>query len=237
MAVDLASNPELPAGFAVLCAAVEQVEGVRFGALVEALGGDDALLATVLGDARAMPPEEVYAEQLAGWDSALALLVAAVDGNPHARGRLDENLARRAQQTEWARIAERLAAMADGERDAAVLHEGLDAIDTAVVDRALGVLAGDVELDPAPAPLRPLIEAAVDVAARRRAGALAPGEEQQAGQVLAALDELTGIDDWAQLATQLRQVVAGRPSIEWDGLDEIDTAILATVLRRLGAHR
>ena len=238
LAADLATNPTLPSGFAALCATVEQVEGVRFGVLVEALGGDgDALLATVLDDARAMAPEELYAEQLAGWETALALLVAVVDGSPHARARLAEHLARRAQQADWAELTERLAAMADGERDVALLHEGLDAIDTAVIDRAVRALAGDVEPDPAPEWLRPLMDAAVTVAAGRRVGARTPGEEEQAAQVLATLEELAGTDDWAELAAQLRQVVAGYPTIEWDGLDEIDAAILAMVLRRSAAHR
>jgi len=49
----------------------------------------------------------------------------------------------------------------------------------------------------------------------------------------AALAELAAMEDWAALATQLRQLTGGSTQVEWEGLDRIDTAILCTVLHRL----
>jgi tetratricopeptide (TPR) repeat protein len=235
LARQLVAGAPPPQTFDALCTTVEQVDGVRFRALVEALGGDgEEVMARVLADARAIPSGELYARQLAAWESALALLLASASGNSHARAHLDAVLARRGEQPDWAELAGRLARLRDGERDAAALTGGLDAIDTLVVTRALDALEGRVIPDPTPEPLRPLVEAVVALgAARRRAVTLTTEAQEVAGRVEEVLNQLTENEDWSALAAQLRTVSAGTTQVAWDGLDELDTAILATVLRRI----
>ena len=48
------------------------------------------------------------------------------------------------------------------------------------------------------------------------------------------LDQLAADERWAALAAQLRRISSGETAVEWDGLDAFDTAVVCTVLRRLG---
>lgn len=237
LARQLGAGTPPPQSFDALCASVEQVDGVGFRALVKRLGGDgDEVMARVLEEARSVPPQELYASQLATWEPTLPLLVAAAAGNAHARAHLDARLAGRSEQADWVDLAGRLGRVCDGERDAGALTDGLNPIETLVVTRALDALGGRVSLEPTPEPLRPLIHAVVAISAARRRGATPSAEEQEvAGRVEADLVQLEATEDWAVLATQLRQLTTGATQVEWEGLDAIDTAILATVLRRLDA--
>jgi tetratricopeptide (TPR) repeat protein len=211
-----------PARFDELCAVVERVEGVRFQALVGALGADgDEQLTLVLEEARALPPELVYEEHLSRWEPVFVLLVAARGGHLAARARLDAALAERALQSEWAELADCLGRLRDGEDDLETLSAGLDPIDTAIVTRALEACAGRVALDPAPESLQPLLEAVVEIATL-------------AGAVQKALRKLDVTEGWSALAAQLRRVLEG-DEVVWDGLDTVDTAILVSVLSKVGA--
>ena len=74
---------------------------------------------------------------------------------------------------------------------------------------------------------RPLIDGVV---------AAARGEAEAAQAVELELDELAASPDWATLVAALRLVVAGQrdPTELEAGLDDVDRAILAAVLARLG---
>ena len=229
----LAGGTSLPADFDALCHAVEQVDGVQFRQLLGDMGAEgDDLLDTVVGEARATPPSEIYAEHLRAWESALALLAAACSGHAPARAHLNERLAAAAGSADWTHLADRLARIRDGERDPAILQVGLDPVDSTVLERALDAIAGRVLLDLTPEPLRPLVDGVLALAVHARGTGPAP----EADLVTAIHDRLTalaGQDDWTALAGQLQQLAAGTTDLQWDNLDDIDTAILCTALDRL----
>jgi hypothetical protein len=95
VAASIASGAPVPGSFEELGAMVGEVEGVHLAEVVAALGADgEAALARVLDDARALPPEQLYAAQLARFEATLALLVAAAQGNSHAASALGGRLER-----------------------------------------------------------------------------------------------------------------------------------------------
>lgn len=68
-------------------------------------------------------------------------------GGERAAGLLELALAAFGQHSDWAALSEILRRLAAGERDGQLLLEGLDAVDTAIAQRALEVLDGRVEVD------------------------------------------------------------------------------------------
>ncbi len=86
----LASGAVAPASFDELCVAVEEVDGVRFRALVDSLGGGgDQVLAAVVDEAQHLPEDALYASSITAWEPTLALVLAAGAGNAHARAHLE----------------------------------------------------------------------------------------------------------------------------------------------------
>jgi hypothetical protein len=124
--------------------------------------------------------------------------------------------------------------MRDGERDLTSLSQGIDSIETIIVTRALDSLAGRVSLASVAEPLRPTVNLVVRAGIRRREQkALDVAAEEELATLGAALDEMDKSHDWAMLSLQLRRVAAGETRLEWEGLDEIDTVLLATVWARV----
>jgi hypothetical protein len=243
LARDLASfeqAPPVPGSFAELCVLVEQVPGVRFAALVERLptraADGQAALAEVLRLARELPPDQVFDLQrhIGWWDPVLGGLVAAAVGNPQAAQAVQQALAARGQQADWAALAGVLGRILAGEHDQQLLV-GLDLVDTAIAQRALDALAGRLQLDPAswqalagpalPEELAGLVGAVV---------AAARGDRWAAAEVEPVLTDLAAEADWEALAGVLRRVLAGeRDPTLTQGLDETDTVVVAAVLDRL----
>ena len=227
-----AGNP-VPATFEELSGTVEEVEGARFGQLVAALGADgEAVLAKVLADARAVTPEQAYANAVAFFEPTLALLVGAAGGNAHALVLLGERLDELSGQANWSALAGRLGRARDGERDVAELAEGLDATDIFILTRALDALAGRARLGPVPETLRPLAALVVKAAAHHRSAG-APGLSAEDEDFLSSeLDDLAAREQWSALAAQLRRAAAGEEGPDWEGLDRLGTAVLLSVLAR-----
>ncbi|MEU0557437.1 CHAT domain-containing protein [Dactylosporangium sp. NPDC006015] len=234
----------VPATLANLTTTVEQVEGVRFADLIDALAGDSDTaqhaLNTVLHAARNVPTDQASDLQLHldRWEPRLAALVAAVHGDQDAAAALDELLTRTAANRDWAVLAAVLRRILNGDRDPDTLLTGLDPIDTAIVTRALDAVTGRITLQP-PQPAEtpnndptiqepwPAIIAAVVAAAN--------GDHTAAADLDPVLDDLASREEWAALAAALRHIIAGQrdPNTLQTGLDPTDTAITTAVLTRL----
>jgi hypothetical protein len=151
LASRLAEAPDLapPATLAELAAAVEQVEGVRYTALITAITrGNIHLADRALADLihTAPPPDPGLEQHLSHWDPLLAALVAAINGDAPVTQLLTQALDRYADHQDWAELVDRLRRIQAGERDPAQLLAGLDEIDTAITRRALDAIAGRIQL-------------------------------------------------------------------------------------------
>jgi tetratricopeptide (TPR) repeat protein len=209
------------------------VEGVAFGALVDALGGaDDAILAELVTAARSLPPEQLYADHIARWEPVLMLLTAGRHGHPAARAALDAALEGFATNPDWVALVAVTRRVADGDTDRNQLLNGLDPIDTAITTRALDALEGEVHLNPVPDNHRAGIDAVIALARHQRHPAI-PVDDDTVATANDFLDALAATDTWRELAGQLRALTAGQPDVQWDRLDPTDTAIALWVLQQL----
>ncbi|HLT12031.1 MAG TPA: hypothetical protein VK028_14720, partial [Micromonosporaceae bacterium] len=139
----------LPGSVADLAARVEQVEGVRFTALIHRLAPDpqaaQAALAEIIQTARELPAEQVYDVQghLRRWQPAIDALVDAAGGDEQAAADVDDLLDDLATADDWRALAGTLRRILAGERDLRALLTGLDPADTAIVRATLDRLGGD----------------------------------------------------------------------------------------------
>ncbi|MFZ2115660.1 MAG: hypothetical protein WAU83_03710, partial [Pseudonocardiaceae bacterium] len=143
----------------------------------------------------------------------ISSLVAAARGDTVADQALDLVLASLAEHADWQQVVAVLRRIRTGERDPALLI-GLDAIDTAIVQRALAALSETVRVEvdawrvgvPAISErghnqqLRALAEATV---------AAAEGDLNATRALHPLLDALAAHPDWAPLAAVMRRILAG----------------------------
>jgi tetratricopeptide (TPR) repeat protein len=153
LAADLARHPdaEPPAAVAAVAAVVEQVEGVAWAELVDALAAAhgldrpaaDAALAEIVHAARALPADQAFDVQghLDRWQPNIAAIAAAARGDAHAAAEVEELLTALAGSDDWAALAAALRRVLAGERDHAQLTAGLDPVDTAILAATLDRLA------------------------------------------------------------------------------------------------
>jgi hypothetical protein len=226
--------------FAELCALVEQTPGIRFGELVARLPkrapDGEAAVAQVLRLARDLPTHEVLdlRRHFAWWDPVLAGIVTAAGGNPQAGQAVEQALTDRREQADWAKLAGVLRRLLAGDRSQQLL-EGLDPIDTAIVQRALDALAGQVQLDPdswqaltGPALPEEFVQLVTAVAAA------ANGDQGVAAELEPILIKFASEQEWATLAGVLRRILAGdRDQALLRGLDETDSAVVTAILNEL----
>jgi tetratricopeptide (TPR) repeat protein len=131
-----------PTSFVDVCAAVKQVEGVRFRELFAALpqraaSADDAL-AQVLELATQVPnPGPDIEGHLARWQPIIDAVVAASQGDQAAAERLAPDLDKLAESEDWAALVAAIRRILDSERDEDALAAGLDEIDRASLHRIL----------------------------------------------------------------------------------------------------
>jgi tetratricopeptide (TPR) repeat protein len=132
----------VPGSFAVLCARVGQVEGVRLSELLARLPGPaadgDQALAEVLRLARERPTQPPATESglLDQWEAVIAGVVAAAHGDAEARAGLEPLLAELDRASDWAALAGVLRRVLAGERGEQLLY-GLDQVDTQIVAEVL----------------------------------------------------------------------------------------------------
>jgi len=137
---------------------VERVDGVRFGALLDALqpdaGRQQGALDDILHTARTMPADQATGldRHLDQWEPVLAAILAATTGDQGALQQVDGVLDRYADTRDWAALAGVLRRILAGDRDPETLLADLDPVDTAIVTRLLDALAGRVQLSLADPP-------------------------------------------------------------------------------------
>jgi tetratricopeptide (TPR) repeat protein len=220
---------------------VEEVEGVRFGALIDALepvpARQQAALDAILGAARGTPAD--VDRYLESWEPVLARAVAAADGDAEAEQQVSGLLDEMAGNEQWVSLAGVLRRILAGERDPE-LADGLDPVDTAIVSRLLDALAGRIQLHP-PAPgataeraeqprdqWESFLAAIVDAA-----GGDVAAEQQASG----LLDEMDENEQLAGLAGVLRRILAGErdPALGAE-LDPVGVAIVNRLLDALAGR-
>ena len=222
-----------------LAAQVGKVDGVRLGLLVATLCPNpnvaDQVLADVIQQARELPDEtSEVRSHLEEWEPRIAALVAAVGGEEVAAAAINRSLDQIADDKNWSALVHVLRRILAGDRDREQLTAGLDAIGTAIVERALDAITGRIQLTISSAILQqwqPIISA-VAVAA--------VGKQELSEDLNRLLDQLADTSDWGTVVTVLRRILAGERNpdqltVGLDALDEIDTAIVGQVLARLAA--
>jgi hypothetical protein len=238
-AADLRAGGEaaMPADTVALCGMVGEVPGVRLDRLLAALAPDSGTVDQVLRDladrvragaaAAAAPPE--VAQHLAAWDPVIAGLAAA-RGNSDARTAVREYLAGYTDSRSWAGLAAALTRILDGQHGED-LATGLDDIDTAIISRALGAVAGQVSVPKQLWPAMSLGPLLGDITAAAR------GDSAAARRARPTLDQMAGVPELAGLAGALEQILGGSrdPGLA-EALDHpTEQAVVACVLEHVGA--
>ena len=169
------------------------------------------------------------------WEPVISGLVAADSGDAAADQALDLVLASLGEHADWQQLVAVLRRVRAGERDAALTNR-LDAIDTAVVQRALDALTGAVRVD-----LDAWRTGAISTAQQEQGPQLtalaeatvaaAGGDPDATNALQPLLDALAAHSDWVALAAALRRILAGeRDSALRDGLDNPAAAAVVTLV-------
>jgi tetratricopeptide (TPR) repeat protein len=187
------------------------------------------------------PAAHELERHLAWWEPVFSALVAARGGDRDAAKILDEALTTRGERDDWKQLAVVLRRLAAGEQ-APDLLAGLDAINTAIAQRALDALNGRTQVDPeawqtlAAIPRAERLEDVSDALAQLAAGVVSAvrGDQQVAEALERILADMEASEDWTALAGVLRRILAGeRDPTLVAGLDETDTAVVSDVLVKL----
>ena len=172
-----------------------------------------------------------YADQVIGWDAAIAALLAADKGDEQAEVALDAAVAFYRDSADWGEIAIRLRLLRAHEtgRD---LVSGLGAVDAVVVSRALAAMDGELRIDPV---LWPAMEFGVLLGDIVAAAADEPGAAERARYALAEMSQDTRR---AALAATLVRVLGGErgSSLTSQLSDRFDRAVVTNVLDYISAE-
>jgi hypothetical protein len=231
----MGGDSAVAADVAELCRVVGEVPGVDLGRLLAALTDPQAaenalreLTAQAQTLAAAPPPAADMARWLARWDPVIAGVAAAAQGDIEAAAAVRDYLAQFHDSQDWKALTAALQRVLDGERGQD-LAAGLDQIDTAIITRALDVLAGQASLPPALWPAMGLGRLLGDITAA------AGGDEAAAERTRQNLDSLAAEPDLATLATALGHILDGSrdPALADTVSDDASRAMIATVLTHI----
>jgi hypothetical protein len=243
LAAGLRATPELatPATLTDLAAIVERVDGVRYTAPITALTGGNLqfanqALAELIDTARSMSPDSAadLDRHFAQWEPVLAALVGADRGDSEAVRLITEFFHRYAADPDHGALVDRLRRIYTGERDLDTLLSGLDAIDTAIVQRALDALADRIQLSAThpEADVGSAFDAFLDLVANA-----ADGMPDATTTLTPMLDRMAADPDGAILADRIRRIVAGERNADQLTAEVRPDAvpIITAVLDRLAA--
>ncbi|SDL49850.1 CHAT domain-containing protein [Geodermatophilus siccatus] len=243
---DSATAADLPATVGQIRTAVEKVEGVHLGDLLNTLQPNrdqhQAALDEIIYSARTLAPDQAFDVQrhLGWWEPVLAAVAAATGGNQAAQEEVTKFLDDFPDDSDWAALVQVLRRILAGERDPDILLPDLDPADTAIVTRLLDALAGRVHLQPPSTQPALSTEDPIDQWEPVLAAiAAASGGDQTARQeVTGYLDGLADDSAWAALAGVLRRVLDGErdPQALLAGLDTVDTTIVTRLLDALAGR-
>jgi hypothetical protein len=222
----------VPADVAELCRRAAEVLGVHLDRLLAALTGPDIaehalhdLITRARAEAAAPPSAASVARWLTTWDPVIAGIAAAAKGSTEAAAAVRGYLAGYRDSEDWATLAVALQHILEGDRGQD-LAAGLDQIDTAVVMRALAVLAGQASV---PAMLWPAMWLG------RLLGDVVAAAEGDEGAARRARQGLAALTAEPQLSGALGRIVDGDrdPSLPATLGDDTQQAVVATVLAYL----
>jgi hypothetical protein len=237
-AADLRADSPVPADVAELCRRVGEVPGVHLDQLLAGLTDPETvehtlqeLIAQARAEAAAPAPAATTDRWLASWEPVISGLAAASQGDAEAALAVREYLAGYRDSEDWAALADALERVLDGDRGQD-LSAGLDQIDTAVVTRALEVLAGQASVPTGLWPAMGLGRLLTNIIAA------AEGDETAAGQARQALGSLAEEPEHAGLAGVLGQVLDGDrdPGLPGTVTGETEQAVVATMLALIAAQ-
>ncbi|MFF0373792.1 CHAT domain-containing protein [Actinoplanes missouriensis] len=218
---------------AKLADVVGQVPGVRFADLAIPLAGDEnaaqeTLTRLIRHVDRQPVPDQLARQQefqLTQWEPILTELVKAIRGSRSSDRLFRIMTDELSQQADWAQLVPALHRIRSGARDRRSLTADLDAIDTAVVSRALERLSesDDREMDPVNDALISLL-----IGGQLRA-------EQLEQELTPVLDLLDGHPEWEALASALHRLMGGERNLDSvrPGLDPVGEIVIETLLERL----
>jgi hypothetical protein len=225
-----------------VCERVDRREGVHLAGLVGRLparaADGPAALAEIIRLARERPDLDRY---LAHWEPVVSAVLAAEAGNQEAASLLDQTLTARARQPDWSALSDVFRRLAAGDHSPQLL-DGLDAIDTAIAQRALDALSGQTTIDAdawyalAATPEDNARELGDQLSAVADAVAAAARGDHDARQALQPiLAEMAASEEWQALSRVLQRILDGeRDPALTEGLEPTDTAVVTSVLSVLG---
>jgi hypothetical protein len=185
-------------------------------------------------DTTAAPAAEVVAPRdraayLAGWDPAIAGMLAASRGDTEAGEALQKCLAYHRNFPSWVPLADMLRRIAAGENDPDL--GGLSERNVLIAVRALDALAGKVHIPVELWPAMPFGLMLADVVAA------ADGNEAAAAAARRGLAMLAADPRHAALSSALERIISGErdPSLRALSKEPVDRAVVAMVLHHLGS--
>jgi tetratricopeptide (TPR) repeat protein len=231
------SHRTVPADVAELCRRVGEVSGVLLDQLLTGLTDPQSaenalqqLIAQARTEAAALAPAANTARWLAAWDPVIAGLAAASQGDTQAGAAVRKHLASHRDSEDWAALAQVLQRVQDGDRGQDLTAE-MDPIGTAIVVRALDVLAGQADVPAALWPAMGLGTFLGDIVA----AADGDGDEATAWRARQNLAALAAVPELADLATALGRVLDGDrdPGLPGTLSGDTERAVVATVLAHI----
>ncbi len=198
-----------------------------------------AILAAVAGQPSSVgsQTDARIAEALEKFKPLIDAIVAIARGEADDEAKAQvEDVFTTLTQNGWM-IAEPVRRIWSGERDAAALTSGLDAVDTALIEAVLAGVEGRAYAAPSTAePSDPIARVrsqwkdTIDKVLKARRG-----DMNALREVTALIQRLSAQDDWKQLSGVLRKIMAGQKGLDLlDGLDATDTVVVGDILRGLG---
>ncbi|HEX5405796.1 MAG TPA: hypothetical protein VFX16_26270 [Pseudonocardiaceae bacterium] len=137
--------------FDEVCSIVDGNEGIHFGALFARLPSRANTGEDVVADVVRLATNlrtDVIAQTVDVWEPIVSALLAVLHDSPDVTGEdVNQVLTAAEEQPDWQELVPVLRRIQAGEEDPA-LAENLNPVDTAIVRRTLGALAGTVEVDP-----------------------------------------------------------------------------------------
>jgi tetratricopeptide (TPR) repeat protein len=234
-----ADDARLPADVTSLCGEVARVPGVTLRELLAILNpGPDSLsqmFAALLNRVNRLGPQEEinWSPFLAFFDPIIAALIAADRGNSDARDLFDFWLQGGDGLDGWSEVGKRLGRIRAGERSDG-LANGLSDLHATIVRRALGAVAGQINIPAALWPAIPLGNMLMDIVASQF------GDIEAAAEARSYLNHLKEFPDpgqlisFSELADVFEQILAG--NYQWASRQTLRHPVSRAVVETIVNH-
>lgn len=224
-----------PSTLDLLCAAVDETPGTRFGELLDKLSrgapaAPGQALSRLLHQARAAQHAvfDELSRQRMEWDPVFAGIVAARHGDIAAARAVQQRLPDYAENPSWSKFSHALAEVLH-QRPVAGTAMTLDIVDQVFFRRCMDALDGNVHISPE-------LVHAIPIAGLLSRFLHAVQSNEPSAVLARTLEKLAEERKWQQLVSPLRKILTGDrdPQMVF-GLDPDNTAIISTLLGHLAA--